>query len=215
MDVVYPYKKTTTREIEYSIKLLRKFYPDLNKIWVIGDEPPESVKEHVIHIFHSSDLTKWGDSTDKIRRVALEPELTDDFLLFNDDFFLTSELKPAMYIHKTLPTLESLAKSRAYDSYVQAVYDTIDFLEENGLSTYNFGLHIPMKMNKMLLNSLLANIEVGRGLLLRSVYGNSYITMSNGSHEDVKNIKLSEITDYLSTSNVKFNYYRRYLDRLL
>lgn len=215
MDAVYLYQRTASKELEYSIRLLRKFYPDLNQIWLIGDKPPTAIQNEVNHVYHHSSIGKWADQLDKVRRIAQINEVTDEFVIFNDDFFVTSEFKPAMYYNKKLPSLAALVASRAPDPYSNSVSKTIGFLEDNDLQQYNFELHIPMKVNKMLVNGLMANIEPGIDLQFRSVYGNSYLTTVDGSHYDVKNIKIDDITDYLSTSNVKFHNYRKFLDRLL
>lgn len=215
MDAVYLYKHTASHELALSIKLLKKFYPDLGKIWIIGDKPPVAIQSEVNHIYHYTTLNKWADQFDKVRRAAQHPEVSDDFMIFNDDFYVTAPLKPAMYMHKSLPSLTALVSSRHIDPYGKSVIKTMEFLEENDLPQYNFELHIPMKVNKMLVNSLMSNITVGVDLQFRSIYGNSYLTNSDGTHYDVKNIKLEDITDFLSTSNVKFSNYRRYLEKLL
>lgn len=214
MDAVYLYKRTNSDELLFSIRLLQKYYNNLGKIWVIGDRPPKTIADEIEHVFHRSTLTKWGDQLDKIRRIAQYNELSEDFILLNDDFFVTSDYTPQL-LYNNQVSLESIVMSRTHDQYHKSLQGTIEWLEENELGTANYELHVPMLLNKALVNSLMANIEVGRDLQFRSVYGNSYPGLTNGGITDVKNIPIAGVNGLLSTSNVKFNKYRKFLEGLL
>lgn len=90
MDVVYILGSgslSENKEILYSVRSICANMLDLNNIYVIGDKPMNL--PNVIHIPMTDELPeKWRNAYFKTKRACIEPDITDEFLLMNDDFFM-------------------------------------------------------------------------------------------------------------------------------
>lgn len=218
MDAVYFYKKSSRGELEISVGLLKKFYKELGTVWVIGDTPPASIENEVVHIEHSSQLNKYEDQMSKFAMIVRQQDISDNFLLMMDDIFLLSEYRPIIYRDARYPSLQSRAESRPQDLYRESIENTIDSLAENGLPTFNYELHVPIPFNKhkaiVMTNNLIGE---SANMQIRSLYYNFYPmdAINAVARYDVKDIRRSEISDILSTSDTKFRNYKSLLQRFL
>ena len=82
-------------EIEYVIASLKKYCsPWVGRIFVVGSEPPERVKNDVIHVHCDNPYTHCKDANiiHKIRYACKNiQDLSDDFLMLSDDQIVTKE----------------------------------------------------------------------------------------------------------------------------
>ena len=81
-------------EIEYAVKSLRKYCSWVGRIFVVGDEPPQSIKNEVEHIPCDNPYTHIKDANiiHRIRKaVETVPDLTDGFIKVSDDIIVTRE----------------------------------------------------------------------------------------------------------------------------
>lgn len=83
-------------EIEYAVKALRKYAPCIDRIFVVGDEPPKSIQNEVEHICCDNPYTHIKDANIIYRiKKAIEtvPDLSEDFLKVSDDIIVTRPAK--------------------------------------------------------------------------------------------------------------------------
>jgi len=75
------------KEILYSVRSLQENMLDLENVYVVGEQPDRM--PGLIHIA-ASDLTEqaWKNVYSKICKACATPEVSADFLLMNDDFFM-------------------------------------------------------------------------------------------------------------------------------
>ena len=90
MDVVYILGSGSlaqNKEIVYSLRSLETNMQDLRNVYVVGEAVP--ALPGVIHI-PAKDLTdkKWKNAFYKIKKACAIPDLSEEFLLMNDDFFM-------------------------------------------------------------------------------------------------------------------------------
>lgn len=78
-------------EILYSIRSLEKHMLDLVNIYVIGDEPLNVPGVEHIHAYDRT-RDKWVNAYEKVIRACDVPQISEEFLLMNDDFFLTENM---------------------------------------------------------------------------------------------------------------------------
>lgn len=99
MDVVYILgtgSKFKNLEILYSVRSLSKYMIDLDRIFIVGEDP--GFLPWANHI-PASDLTdsKWKNAYFKIKQACGLKDLSDTFLLMNDDFFILEPFSGAEF----------------------------------------------------------------------------------------------------------------------
>lgn len=208
MDVVYIHKQKNSEEIIWSIKSVRKNLKHDN-IYVVGDDPGV---DGVIIIQPKkkwwSRLSKFHDQVNKYLTAAEHPDISEDFVVMNDDFFIMDPWKPYTY-HRG--SLKKHIESRvAHDPYRRSLEATRRYLDAQGKSSLSYELHTPMVFNKHKLRSLLYSIDMGINpcYQIRSLYGNTYDEVASYT-PDFKNIEdftehhlLSTTEDYFTNKPI-------------
>ena len=92
-DFVYIVKESEdNEELRYSLRSISKFYPS-NKIWIVGYKP--SWIQNVNYIPVKQDCgDKWKNSVNNIIKACESEEISNDFILMNDDFIILKKNKP-------------------------------------------------------------------------------------------------------------------------
>lgn len=205
-DVVYFVKDTATNEeLRYSLRSLKNF--PHGKVWFYGGCPDGLKPDY--HIKIEQDLpTKWANIFKMFKMACLNSDITKDFWLFNDDFFIMKPVKhgPNYYcgdLYKRVVTLED--KHNGITPYSQQLRYTLQELEGMGCTTINYALHVPMLINRKKGEELAKIIS---GPMIRCAYGN-YFSVGGEDHQD---FKIDSCTrpykdgDYLSTNDKSFKY---------
>ena len=190
-DIVIPYKRNTSGELRSSLSLIDKNVPH-RRVYVVEDFDKKK-NSNVTHI----------NQILKIKWAIENLELTEDFYLYNDDFFVLEPVKDTPYYHKG--TIQDHIDSRKYyDYYTRSLRSTLSCLDDGALS---YEMHVPFLFNRdklyELIISLEDKIESGECPLIRSYYGNAY-NVGGEYMEDVKNVKDFVGKTYLSTTESTF-----------
>ena len=203
-DIVYFVKDTpTNEELRYSVRSLANF--PHGKVWFYGGCPDGLKPDH--HVYVKQDQpTKWANIFKMYKMVCNNKEISEDFWLFNDDFFIMKKVKkgPNYYegdLYKRVVTLEDA--HGGITPYSQQLRYTLQELEGMGCDTKNYALHVPMLMNREKGKELCNIIS---GPMIRCVYGN-YFKIGGEDHRDVKIDRLDRVakdTEYLSTNDKSF-----------
>lgn len=174
LDAVYFVRDGENEELRYSLRSVEKNLP-IRKVWIIGGKPEDIHPDEFIRVPQpEDDGTKWDRVRANFWRVAGNQGITEDFILMNDDFFInqpTSEIKPA-----TAGTLQDHIEriERNYrnspTAYTIELRRAQRVLEEAGLPTNSYELHIPMIINRKKLAETLAAFPPRHAT--RSLYGN-------------------------------------------
>lgn len=95
-DVVYPVKQKEINEnLRYSLRSLEKYAKNINKVWLIGYAPDWVTNVNVLRTEQKHD--KWLNTRDNIEAACKCDSISEDFILFNDDFILTEEVSDWSY----------------------------------------------------------------------------------------------------------------------
>ena len=175
------------------------------KVWFYGGCPDGLKPDH--HVYVKQDQpTKWANIFNMYKMVCCNEDISEDFWLFNDDFFIMKKVKhgPNYYegdLYKRVVTLED--KHGGITPYSQQLRYTLQELDGMGCDTKNYALHVPMLMNREKGKELCNIIS---GPMIRCVYGN-YFKIGGENHRDVKIDRLDRVakdTEYLSTNDKSF-----------
>lgn len=205
-DVVYFVKDTeVNEELKYSVRSLVNF--PHKRVWFYGGCPKDLKPSYHIKI-EQDQPTKWENIFKMFKMACENKQITNNFWLFNDDFFIMNPVKsgPCYYdgdLYKRVVTLED--RHGGITPYSQQLRYTLQELESMGCTTLNYAVHTPMLINKKKGEELCNIID---GPMIRCAYGN-YFKIGGENHKDVKiNSKTLKYnnSDYLSTDDKSFTH---------
>ena len=206
MDIVYFVKDAVyNEELRYSLRSLKNF--PHNRVWFIGGKPLGLHPDKQI-VVQQKGATKWDRVRNMMKMVAENEEITKDFVLFNDDFFIMSPvIEFANGIYGTLSDLiVDIEIKHGYRAtpYTLSLKHTVAALREIGQS--NFELHRPMVVNRAGLLCTIRDYPDVKGT--RSLYGNTHDISPLEETVDHKIVSFDEVPDklpqFLSTDDFAF-----------
>lgn len=208
IDVVYILRNNGTRwmdnEIKYSIRALEQNIK-FGKLWIVGGCPKFIDKSKIRYIKAEDPFSnKLKNAIHKITLACREEEVSENFILMNDDFFFLKRTEGVEYFNKG--KLEASKKNHSTKGgyYYRAICDTIEMLKDMGIDNpTDFEVHYPIIFNKKKFIKTVEKISVEEGYLFRSVYGNMNHIESK-YRRDVKVYKMDQfkryrVKDFMST----------------
>lgn len=170
MDFVYTCRDGDNEELRYSIRSVINSFPDAN-IWVTGGKPDWYIGNYIeidqTENYHSNQLANF--------MAACESEnISDSFILMNDDFFIINKIDEIKYFHGGLLQykIDLYIKLVGDTAYVRRLVQTFDRLNKYKVSNpIDYELHIPFPVEKDKFKSVLK--KDGR-FNWRSIYGNRF-----------------------------------------
>ena len=204
-DIVYILKYgLASEELKYSIRSVVANFP-YRYIWFVGTRPegmnPDRLVEHT-----QRGAVKWERIKSSMLEVIKREELTEEFFLFNDDFFV---MKPFTgdfinFVDRTLgERIGDFYLEHNVNRYARTLEQARAELLSRHYTEWNFDVHIPMLMEKSKVKDAISRYQSPQ---MRSIYGNvtgcKYI-----EHKDVKVHRLDLVPDnmdFVSTSDISF-----------
>lgn len=200
-DIVYILKADIDPyELRYSLRSVEKNFP-FRKVWFVCGQPKGFEPDG--RLYHKqNESTKWANVKSSLLKVCACEDITEEFYLFNDDFFVMKPFE-GEFINYTAGTLEArireIYQKNGSSAYSRQLERTRNELLIDGFDTISFCVHLPMLIDKKKAVHVLKALD---SPMFRSQYGNRaqvpYIY-----HADVKiydkNEEPSEDCDYLST----------------
>ena len=185
MDVVYILRNDIEGdELRYSLRSLKNLPHDL--VWFFGGEP-KGLKPDIQVALTQKGVSTWEKVCWTIQQACVNDSVSEDFYLFNDDFFVMKPVKevPVYYDGTLLRRIEDLKRKTGGlgSLYSNELEKARTALMQNHKKTYNYAVHIPMVINKSKALDVLNNFK--RISMFRSVYGN-YWNVGGRQMADVK-----------------------------
>ncbi|MEU3318855.1 hypothetical protein [Streptomyces sp. NPDC006785] len=185
-DVVYVVGPgDANEELRYSLRSLAAHFPH-EKVWIAGHRP-SWVSDTVGHIPASQARSRFQNSTGNMRAACEHPEVAEEFVYFNDDFFVMEPVDGAPVVHRgTVDEVAAVTRSSLYrrgGQATQLLMKRLGLADNGPLLSYE--VHAPMTLGKARMLEVLAK---GAGLPVlhkRSLYGN-YWRLGGEQITDVK-----------------------------
>ena len=183
-DLVYILKETDINpDLKYSLRSICKFCTYRN-IWFVGYQPTWTKDVNYIHTVQTQN--KWKNSVLNYIAACKCPDISDDFILMNDDFFAIRQIVDwTESTNKCLGTLDEKIRELSKNSTLSRWQSAFTYAKE--LLTefkcpyqYNYETHLPIIINKnnfleMITSKPLQCFEkTDKVLHKRSVYKNLY-----------------------------------------
>ena len=192
LDIVYFVKDgVKNEELRYSLRSVDLNMPH-KRVWVFGGCPLNIVPDVRVKVAQTG-KTKWDKVRNMYRMVCENKEITDNFIMFHDDFFVmqpTDHLTPLYRctLDEHIKLLEP-NKPTPYSRLLRGCRDAI-----KGDIALSYELHTPFIFNK---KNLLNVLDTFPNLhAVRTMYGNLYYAGQSDKHRDVKIFNIHPDFDY-------------------
>ena len=213
MDIVYLVRPgELNEELRWSLRSLTNLPHD--RVWVAGHKP--AWVTNVGHIPTTQTARKHANAYGNMRAALAHPDVSERFILFNDDFYVTAPT----------PHLPTLRRGRLADViadyrsrfphgslYIEHMQATHDWLLEQGIpEPLSYELHAPMVMEKQPLIDLFTKAELDGVDVTRMHYRTAYGNLAGvgGDYsEDCKVYRRDTVplpTPFASTHDGTFTY---------
>jgi hypothetical protein len=171
-DLVYIYKKQFEDiELRTSLRSLKNLKIGIGNIWFIGYLPPFVKNAKHIQVADSY-IHKNQNAIKKILIACNNSEISEDFILMNDDFIFLKETKSIPnYARKSLKrTLEYYERRYGNNKYLYSMKNTLKIVGDEAI---DYEIHYPIMINKKKFIDTFRNIPWRRKPYVhRSIYAN-------------------------------------------
>lgn len=208
-DIVYFVKSDVfNEELRYSLRSVEANWPHF-RIWFCGG-CPDGIKPDIMMRLNQPGLNKWEKVRNSIIKVCENEEVTENFWLFNDDFFVMKKRKAdfePQYNGRIADYIERIKMKHhgSHSEYTVRLLKTIEALENADRGTLNYEVHKPMLINRQKALEMLNRFpEVGG---FRSLYGNYWQIGGENRHDmKIKELRTFDWEDweFLSTADDSF-----------
>ena len=202
MDILYVLGKGSNwenKEILYSLRTVEKYCKNVNRIFITGDFKPNFLNNRVI-FNKCSDVDKERPNVNTLEKILWtikNTDISENFLLMNDDYFFTKSVDIKKYPFACKGELRKINDNKT--KYRQTEIETRFFLESIKKPILNYCVHCPLIINSKEFLDLEDTCwkklrESKNGLLHRSVYCNFY-KKEPFLREDCKVYDIGDIED--------------------
>ena len=185
-DIVIPLKRSEPNEdLRFTLRALDRFGGEIGNVWIVGYCP--KWLKNVRYVPTEQNADKWTNTLANRLRICQEADLSDDFVLFNDDFILTRPVEDwlvATNFHRGFLAdyaLELQASGVTMSRWRRGFAFNDRVLKHLGVKRpLNYEYHGPMMLNKHQFPRIYETkaLEVFREprelFFHRSIYGNLY-----------------------------------------
>ena len=173
MDVVYLCREGENEELRYSLRSLRNLPHE--RAWIFGGAPEWLRGAELVPV--DQHASKYRVTSAAMRAACLHPDVSDPFVLMNDDFFIMEPLAevPALNRGPVDDVAAEYERRVGASPYLEGMLATRDLLHEFGCEDpLSYELHVPLPVRKAeMLEALDVGEAAGIGVLhKRTLYGN-------------------------------------------
>ena len=150
-DIVYILKEDVEPdELRYSLRSVCKNFP-YKEVWFFGGKPEGITPDHYVQ-FRQKGMMPWEKVVSTIEEICRNKDISEDFWLFNDDFFIMKKVKdmPPYYDKTLLRRIQQIEGRRGGipSLYSTQLRRTREALVTEGYRTLNYAVHMPILINR-------------------------------------------------------------------
>lgn len=192
MDVVYVNREGENPELRYSLRSLRNV--DHDKVWIFGGAPVWIDQETVRFQRRRQLGSPYSSTRAHIAAACSTPEVSDPFMLWNDDFFAMQPVDP-IPVYNRGPLDAMLERfSTVKTLWAKGLRETAHMMDERGVleGALSYDTHLPLIVHKYEMLAALRWAKKARtdAIHLRTLYG---VWICNSTeHPDPKIMRRSD-----------------------
>jgi hypothetical protein len=169
MDAVFTVRNGPISEsLRYALRGLVENV-DAEEVWMVGTVPSWVRKHHQIDV--AQDWDRWHNTSHSLLAICAHPDVSDPFMLWNDDFFALQPVTHLNWSHGPLSAFPDGAKVSR--EYYQGCQDVLACLRAEGFEEpLSFDIHVPLVVYKDVMAQAVRDTMRFPVPWKRSVYGN-------------------------------------------
>ncbi len=186
-DIVYVVKNTTeNEELKYSLRSVDENMT-YRKLWFYGGCPNGLNPDEFVRKTQKM-RSKWENVRAMMLNICQNEDITEDFWLFNDDFFVIKPLPedyPAQYDGTLTTKIAQMEKAfgGSKTQWTRRLRHLKNTLQQDGYGEINYAVHKPMLINRKKMLEVLQKYPLEP--MVRALYGN-YWKIGGVNCEDPK-----------------------------
>lgn len=210
MDVVYVNKDGENPELRYSLRSLT--HVNHGRVWVFGGAPVWLNTDTVEFRGRAQKRSAYASTRDHIRAACMDPDVSDPFMLWNDDFYAMEPVGTIPVYHRGLlsDALEDFAPLNT--PWGKGLRETARLIENSGRENPLFyDIHLPLIVDKMTMLAALGWAKDAQvdAVHLRTLYGSLANPELTQQHPDPKMMHRGDpfpVGSWLSSGSSTFRY---------
>lgn len=191
MDYVYIYREGLGDELRYSIRSLAKNAPE-GRVWLVGGKPEWFNGDHIPVKAVGG---KFKNISECYWVIARCEDISEDYVLMNDDFFILEKIDSIPTLHGGLLSskITTYMKMLGPTMYSNILGKALHHLRSKKISEpFDYDIHVPMVINR----KTFIDIVPRDSQAPRSVYGN----LANVGGTEIQDVKTYNNPQYKSRS---------------
>lgn len=206
MNLVYICRDGENEELRYSLRSVCQNIEN-PRVWVVGGKPDWYTGNH-LKVKQSH--TKYQNVLNNLSAIVRSPEIPNDFVMMNDDFFIIKPIGKVETYHGGLlqDKVDLFSENLGSSFYIKLLKNTHNRLVHLGIDNpLDYSIHVPMEFNKEKLSTV-----IKPKMSYRTLYGNIYgvggveindVKKHRGQTMAWANTDIQDLP-YLSTSDSSF-----------
>lgn len=212
IDLVYIYELGLSdwreQELKYSLRSVEKFMKNYRDIYIIGEIPPFINVDKIKFIpFETPEVYKEHRIMLKFLRACEIPEISKQFLMMNDDYFLVRPIDAAnVPYYYDRPLNEKILERKSEDKYYVSMFNTFNVLRDIVRNPKYFDIHYPMKYDKEMFPAIMNSFDwnIKAGYVVKSLYANLAGIQGKKKidRKIMKDMPFEKLLTYISTTDL-------------